>query len=125
MIGLVFSCYSVAMVIFSPLFKRLLDTYGSKKVLIVGLLSEAIAMIVFGLFDYIMDPDWYVGASMACRFLEGFGNGCLNSGSANLLMTIFPAKKLAKLNGILQTFTGLGMLMGPIMGSVLFQIGGF
>lgn len=62
---------------------------------------------------------------MVCRFLEGFGNGCLNSGSANLLLNVFPAKKLAKLNGILQTFTGLGMLMGPIMGSVLFNIGGF
>lgn len=42
-----------------------------------------------------------------------------------MLMNLFPEKKLARMNGILQTFTGLGMLCGPIMGSVLFTIGGF
>jgi MFS family permease len=40
-------------------------------------------------------------------------------------MTKFPTKKIAKLNGLLYTFTGLGMLMGPIMGSFLYKIGGF
>jgi len=40
-------------------------------------------------------------------------------------MTAFPEKKIAKLNGLLQTFTGLGMLMGPIIGSFLFKLGGF
>jgi len=40
-------------------------------------------------------------------------------------MTAFPEKKIAKLNGILQTFTGLGMLMGPIIGGYLFKLGGF
>ena len=78
----------------------------------------------------------YAAASVFCRFLEGFGNGCLNSGckyspallnilASNLMMNEFPAKKLAKLNGVLQTFTGLGMMLGPLMGSVLFKIGGF
>ena len=40
-------------------------------------------------------------------------------------MNIFPEKKLARMNGILQTFKGLGMLTGPIMGSIMFIIGGF
>ena len=38
---------------------------------------------------------------------------------------LFPEGKLARMNGILQSFTGLGMLMGPIMGSLLFKLGGF
>lgn len=56
MLGIVFSCYSVAMLVFAPLFKKMLDKYGSKKVLIAGLLCEGIAMCVFGLFDFIEDP---------------------------------------------------------------------
>jgi MFS family permease len=40
-------------------------------------------------------------------------------------MNVFPDKKIAKLNGLLQTFTGLGMLLGPILGSFLFKLGGF
>ena len=45
--------------------------------------------------------------------------------ASKILMNIFPEKKLARMNGILQTFTGLGMLSGPIMGSILFTMGGF
>ena len=45
--------------------------------------------------------------------------------ASKILMNIFPEKKLARMNGILQTFTGLGMLCGPIMGSFLFMMGGF
>jgi len=40
-------------------------------------------------------------------------------------MMIFPEQKLARMNGILQSFTGFGMLIGPIMGSLLFKLGGF
>ena len=40
-------------------------------------------------------------------------------------MNAFPEQKLARMNGILQTFTGLGMLVGPILGSLLFKLGGF
>ncbi len=40
-------------------------------------------------------------------------------------MMVFPEEKLARMNGILQSFTGLGMLIGPILGSILFNLGGF
>ena len=45
--------------------------------------------------------------------------------ASKLVMMLFPEGKLARMNGILQSFTGLGMLMGPIMGSLLFKLGGF
>lgn len=125
LLGLVFSCYSLAMFIFSPFFKMMLDKMGSKSVLIMGLLTQGISMIIFGLFYYINDATWYLVGSMFCRFLQGYGNGCLNSGTSNLMMNAFPAKKLGKLNGLLQTSVGLGMMFGPIMGSILFELGGF
>ena len=45
--------------------------------------------------------------------------------ASKILMNAFPETKLARMNGILQTFTGLGMLVGPILGSLLFKLGGF
>jgi MFS family permease len=52
-LGLIFSSYSIAMFVFAPLFKVMLDKYGSKKTLILGLVSMGIAMIVFGVMDRI------------------------------------------------------------------------
>ena len=40
-------------------------------------------------------------------------------------MMIFVEEKLARMNSVLQTFTGFGMLVGPILGSLLFNLGGF
>ena len=79
MLGLVFSAYSISITLFSPMFARMLNDYGPKRVLILGCLCEGIAMLVFGLFDFIEDPAGYAIASFLCRFLEGFGFGCLNS----------------------------------------------
>ena len=88
--GIVFASYSISMAIFSPMFARLLNGNSAKRILISGCICEGVAMIVFGLFDLFSDPMTYACASMLCRFLEGFGNGCLNSSSSKLLMIVFP-----------------------------------
>lgn len=122
--GFIFAGYSVSMFVFAPLFSRMLTIYGRKKVLITGCVCESLAMICFGLFIYIEDPVWYAVLSFICRFVEGFGNGCLNS-STNAIIAFNYEDEASKLIGLTQTFTGLGMLSGPIIGSVLFELGGF
>ena len=87
-LGLVFSSYSVSMCIFAPIFAHMLFTIGAKKVLIIGCLCEGMAMVIFGLFDYIKSPAGYFMCSIFCRFLEGFGNGCLNSSCKYILFVI-------------------------------------
>lgn len=77
--GLVFSAYSLSITIFAPLFANLLNKYGPRRVLILGCLCEGFSMLIFGLFYYINDPSQYAMASFMCRFLEGFGFGCLSS----------------------------------------------
>lgn len=81
LLGFVFSGYSVSMVIFSPLFSKLLYTKGCRTVITIGCLAEGIAMCVFGTFHFIESGAIFAICSILCRFIEGFGNGCLNSGS--------------------------------------------
>ena len=77
--GTIFSAYSISMAIFSPLFAHLLNDYGPKRVLVIGCFCEGISMVIFGIFDFIDGPAAYAICSFLCRFLEGFGFGCLNS----------------------------------------------
>ena len=123
--GIVFASYSISMAIFSPMFARLLNMHSAKKILISGCICEGVAMICFGMIDFINETTAFACASFLCRFLEGFGNGLLNCSSSKMLMVVFPEQKLARMNGIMQSFTGLGMLVGPILGSLLFNLGGF
>ena len=55
---------------------------------------------------------------------DGFGNGCLNSATNSIITHTFK-ENASNLIGLTQTFTGLGMLSGPIIGSFLYEAGGF
>ena len=81
-------------------------------------------MVSFGFLDMIEDANLYGLLSFGCRFIEGFGNGCLNSGASSIIAHDFE-DNMGNLMGLTQTFTGLGMLSGPIFGSLLFEAGGF
>lgn len=123
-LGFIFAGYSLSMCVFAPLFGALLNKVGRKNVLILGCLCESIAMFCFGLFVYIQDPLTYGIMSFLCRVIEGFGNGCLNSATSSIISFNY-ADNMGNLMGLTQTFTGLGMLAGPIFGSILYESGGF
>lgn len=123
-LGFIFAGYSISMFLFAPLFGILLTKIGRKNVLILGCLCEAIAMFCFGFFVFIKDPLIYGIVSFLCRVIEGFGNGCLNSATSSIISFNYP-ENVGNLLGITNTFTGLGMLSGPIFGSLLYEAGGF
>jgi MFS family permease len=123
-VGYIFSGYSISMCVFSPVFGIMLTKLGRKNVLIIGCLCESAAMISFGFFFYVQDPAAYASLSFLCRFVEGFGNGCLNSATSSIISHDYE-NNMGNLMGLTQTFTGLGMLSGPILGSLLFEAGGF
>lgn len=83
--GFIFSGYSISMCIFAPLFSHMLTRYGRKNVLMLGCFCESIAMFCFGFFIYIEDPTTYAIMCFLCRFIEGFGNGCLNSSTSSII----------------------------------------
>jgi len=123
-LGFIFAGYSISMFVFAPLFGALLNKVGRKNVLILGCLCESIAMFCFGLFVLIDSPVTYGVLSFLCRVIEGFGNGCLNSATSSIISFNYP-DNMGNLMGLTQTFTGLGMLAGPIFGSILYEAGGF
>lgn len=123
-LGFIFAGYSISMFVFAPMFGAMLNKFGRKNVLILGCLCESIAMFCFGLFVLIESPVCYGIMSFLCRVIEGFGNGCLNSATSSIISFNY-ADNMGNLMGLTQTFTGLGMLAGPIFGSILYEAGGF
>ena len=123
-LGFIFAGYSLSMFLFSPLLSYLLTRFGRKNILILGCLCESIAMFAFGLFVYIKSPIAYGILCFVCRIIEGFGNGCLNCSTSSIIAYNYE-DNMSNLIGLTQTCVGLGMLSGPIFGSILYEIGGF
>ncbi len=53
LIGVVFSAYSLAMFLCTPLFKVIIDRYGPKNLLTLGIFCESIAILAFGFLSQI------------------------------------------------------------------------
>ena len=123
-IGFIFSMYSLMKVIMSPFVAVLMNQTGRRAILLRGLVFEGVAIITFGVLDFIQDPVWYGVSSAICRALEGLGNACLVTASYALVASRFP-EKVDQVVSTLQTFTALGMASGPLFGSALFALGGF
>lgn len=81
-------------------------------------------MFAFGLLSYIDNSVTYGLCSFAFRFFEGFGFGCLNSAAFAIISHDYE-DNVSNLIGLTQAFTGVGMMTGPILGSLLFEEGGF
>ena len=63
-VGIVISCYSLAQFIFTPILGSLSDNYGRRPIIILGLISNSIFFIVFGLSQSL-------SMALIARFLAG------------------------------------------------------
>ncbi len=68
-VGYVFSIYSVAVVISSPLIGKLIIRYGRRPMITLGIFLMGISFIFFSLIDFIEDKRLYVSAALGIRFL--------------------------------------------------------
>lgn len=128
--AVIISGYPLGMILFTPQFGKMLNTIGQKKTLMTGVISMGISMLVFGFLNNFDSSEtssgkwWFFGVSVASRILMGFGNGCLNSATSSIIAFNYP-ESMGFLIGLQQIFNNAGMLIGTLLGGILYSIGGF
>ena len=61
---------------------------------------------------------------MVSRFCQGVGSVCIQVTCYSVAANFYPEKK-TKVIGILDVFQGLGVLLGPFFGTLLFIVKGY
>ncbi|MFI9611344.1 MFS transporter [Streptomyces sp. NPDC052023] len=88
------------------------DTYGRRKIFVVGVVWFAMASLLCGLA-----PD--AGVLIAARALQGIGGALLTPGSLALIQASFHADDRARAVGLWSGFGGIGAAVGPFVGGWL------
>src|SRR5207302_4860175 len=114
-IGFLTASFPVAQLVASPIWGRVSDRYGRRPALLVGLAASAVAYLIFGLASSL----WLLFLS---RFVQGLGGGTTGVAQAYVADTMAPNER-AKALGWLSAATSLGVLIGPVVGSVAFRAG--
>uniref|UniRef100_A0A7S2G4U5 Major facilitator superfamily (MFS) profile domain-containing protein n=1 Tax=Haptolina brevifila TaxID=156173 RepID=A0A7S2G4U5_9EUKA len=83
-----------------------------------------ISSAFFGIANLITDPTALVAALSVCRVIFGFCMGCNETTGQSMIYRMVREDQIASVNGTIMSIRMLGMLGSPVLGSVLYYLGG-
>jgi multidrug resistance protein len=108
----VFSAYLLASTVTTPIYGKLADMYGRKRVLLFGLGLFALGSALSGLSRNMPQL-------IAMRTLQGLGAGAVGPIVLTMLGDIFTLEERAKVQGLFSAVWGGSSLVGPWVGGAL------
>lgn len=115
--GWVFAVTFITAFIFSPIWGRIGDKYGRKKILMMSATGLAISLMLMGFATSV----WQL---FLLRFIMGVFTGFIPMSQA-LIATQTKKEDAGKVLGTLQTGSVTGTLMGPLLGGIMADVFGY
>jgi Arabinose efflux permease len=110
-LGLLLTSFAAMQFLFSPLWGRLSDRWGRKKVLILTMIGSVLGLLVLGLANSL--PLLFAG-----RILSGIFGANISIASAYVTDVTTPENR-AKGMGLIGAAFGIGFILGPALGGIL------
>ena len=106
----VFSAYFLAQGVTIPIYGRLADLFGRKRVLFFGLTLFLIGTILCGFATNML-------ALVIFRVIQGIGAGAVQPINQTLIGDIYPPAQRAKMAGFFSGIWGIAAIVGPVLGA--------
>jgi MFS transporter, DHA1 family, tetracycline resistance protein len=113
-IGLIVLSYSAAQLLLAPVWGRLSDRFGRRRVLLLGLLGSASSYVVFAFASTF-------SVLLLSRVMAGVAGANISVAQA-YIADITPPEKRAGNMGLIGAAFGLGFIFGPALGGILAPI---
>ncbi|HEY6432491.1 MAG TPA: MDR family MFS transporter [Acetobacteraceae bacterium] len=110
----VFSAYLLAQAVTIPIYGRLADLYGRKRVFFIG---AGLFLAGSTLSGFAPSMSILVG----CRVLQGFGAGAVQPIAYTIVGDIYTPSERARIQGMLSGVFGIAALIGPPLGAFLVE----
>jgi DHA1 family tetracycline resistance protein-like MFS transporter len=114
MVTMITVIYATAQFFAAPLLGKLGDRYGRRPVLLTSVLGSAIGYVIFGIGGAL----WVLFLS---RLIDGITAGNMSTASA-YIADVSPAEERAKNFSLIGIAWGVGLILGPALGSILGQL---
>ncbi len=110
----VFTAYFLAQAVTTPIYGRLADLFGRKRVFFVGACIFLIGSTACGLTSTML-------TLIAFRTLQGLGAGAIQSIATTIIGDIYAPAERARLQGWLSSVWGLAAVIGPVLGAFIVE----
>ncbi|KAK9503715.1 hypothetical protein O3M35_010217 [Rhynocoris fuscipes] len=122
--GLVFGIFELVVFVTSPIYGQHLNRIGPKYLFNGGIFTTGICAILFGFLDKVNGHIPFITLSFIIRIIEAMGNSAFLTASFAIIAKEFP-ENVATTFASLETFFGLGLIVGPTVGGALYEMGGY
>jgi MFS family permease len=117
MMGVLFAAYSLGLLIFSIPLGMVAERYGYRKVFLAGMAGLTLATALYG---FANSPE----VLFLCRLIQGIAAAASWTAGLAMVALLFPDKQGEKL-GLVMAAMGLGTILGPPVGGILFHYLGY
>jgi EmrB/QacA subfamily drug resistance transporter len=114
----VFSAYLLAQAVTIPIYGRLADLHGRKRVFVIGSAIFFVGSALCGLADSIT-------TLILFRAVQGCGAGAVQPIAYTIVGDIYSPIERARIQGMLSGVFGAAALVGPTIGAILVQTAGW
>lgn len=108
----------------SPVIGRYMHKVGKANALIIGIFLIIAGILALGAVDYVDDKTWFVVVSFIAKAVLGIGSGMNSTAIISIIASIYKHDREQYL-GMVESSSGIGLLLGPIAGSLLYLAGGY
>ena len=114
LISWVFSAYLLTSAVSTPIYGKLSDLYGRRKMIIIGI-------IIFISGSFLCALSRSMIQLIIFRAIQGIGAGAVLTISYTIIGDIFELEERAKIQGALNTVWGVAGLIGPFIGGFILD----
>lgn len=97
---------------------------GRRNLVVFGMILMGSSFIAFGFLTHCTDVNMYISLALLIRFLQGLSSSFIQTTMYSISTNFFPDHKDAMI-GLIEAVTGVGLILGPLIGSALYAIGGY
>ena len=123
-IGFFIGIFAFTYIFSSFITGRFLRQIGRARALKIGLIMLTLQLFFLASVYWIDHESTFLTLSFVAQVCGGIGNGLITTTSIAILTSQYTEER-QKVMGIFETATGVGYLVGPMIGSGLFKLGGY
>lgn len=122
--GLIFSSFYFTIFLIAPAYGKLVAIVKPNIMLNGGFSLTCLCVILFGFVNHAPAGATFVSLAFLIRIMEGLGAAAYITASATIIMSEFPGR-IGTVLSSLKTAFSVGVIIGPTVGGILFDMGGF
>lgn len=119
-----FGIFELVVFLVSPLYGQYLNRIGPRVLFNGGIFTTGASAICFGLLDKVAGHNLFITLAFVIRIIEALGNAAFLTASFAIIAKEFP-NNVGTTFASLETFFGLGLIVGPMVGGTLYSVGGY